>query len=116
MPSGFMYQGYPLSNWIRTQRQVYQGRAAGILDDERKAKLEAIGMRWDSLVDINFNRYYEAAKHYFKEHGDLNVPAAYIDDNGIKLDEWIYYLRESKRRERNTLLTAEQNSFSILSG
>lgn len=101
-------EDYPLGRWLETQRRVYRGSASGILDAERKRKLEALGMRWDTQVSANFDRMYAAAQKYQKIHGNLNVPAAYTDDGGARLGEWIRSLRKSYRQGRKTLLSKEQ--------
>ena len=74
--------GYSLGHWIFTQRSVYKGEAYGTLGADRIQKLEAIGMVWDSVRDISWQRYYELAKTYYDEHGDLNIPYDYQKTNG----------------------------------
>ena len=93
-------EGYSLGNWISTQRKVYAGLQYGSLSEERIAKLEAIGMVWDSYRALSWNRYYEEAKRYFDAHDDLTVPATYITDNGVRLGTWIVNQRTAKRDER----------------
>ena len=65
-------------------------------------------MRWESLIDENFAAMYRSACKYHSEHGDLLVPNAYIDENGVHLGEYIHYLRESVRKKRSSFLTDEQ--------
>lgn len=108
MPVGTVYKGYPLSNWIITQRAVFKGRTNGILDEEHRRKLEQIGMRWDSMVDENFAVVYPSAKRYYQEHGNLLVPNTYVDENGVRLGSYIHYLRESERKGRRSFLNNEQ--------
>ncbi len=102
--------GYPLGRWLETQRRVYRGSAAGRLDAERKRKLDDLGMRWETRAAENFERMYVAAKRYQELHGNLNVPVAYIDEEGIHLGEWIQSLRRSYRQGRKLWLTEEQTA------
>lgn len=89
--------GYSLGHWIFTQRKVYRGEAFGTLGKDRIQKLEAIGMVWDSIRDLAWQRYYEAAKAYYEEHGDLDVPCDYKKTNGIDLAAWIRRIRSYKK-------------------
>ncbi len=98
----------PLGRWLETQRRVYRGTVSGSLDMERKEKLNALGMRWDTQINENFERMYLAAKNYRNIHGDINVPSAYIDEEGNPLGEWIRSLRRSFHQQRKMLLTEEQ--------
>ena len=108
MPAGTTFKGYPLANWLNTQRAVYKGRANGILDEERKEKLEKLGMRWISLVDENFRTMYESARKYYEAHGDLLPASSYVDENGVPLGDYIRYLRKSEKQNRKSFLTDEQ--------
>lgn len=89
--------GYSLGHWIFTQRKVYKGEAYGTLGKDRIKKLEAIGMVWDSIRDISWQRYYDLAKVYYDEHGDLNVPCDYKKANGIDLAAWIRRIRSYRK-------------------
>ena len=89
--------GYSLGNWIFTQRKVYNGESYGNLDEKRIAKLEAIGMVWDSPRDLSWQRYYAAAKEYYEQEGNLKVPTTYVTNTGIKLGSWITNLRTYRK-------------------
>ncbi len=109
VPASYVTESdYPLGRWIETQRRVYRGQVPGSLDLERKKKLDALGMRWNTHASACFEKMYHAAQRYRDIHGNLNVPAAYVDENGIPLGMWIYTLRRNFRRDRRTLLTKEQ--------
>ncbi|MBR1677711.1 MAG: Helicase associated domain protein, partial [Clostridia bacterium] len=88
--------GYSLGNWIFTQRKVYKGEQYGTLGEDRVKKLEAIGMVWDNLRDLSWQRYYNAAKEYFEEHGNLNVIKDYVTKDGLNLGAWICRFRMYK--------------------
>lgn len=100
--------GYSLGHWIFTQRNVYKGEAYGTLGEDRIKKLEAIGMVWDSIRDISWQRYYELAKAYYEEHGDLNVPCDYKKVNGIDLAAWIRRIRTYRKNGIQTNYLTEE--------
>ena len=89
--------GYSLGNWIFTQRSVYNGEIYGTLDEHRIKKLESIGMVWDSVRDISWQRYYASAKRYYEANGDLKVPVQYVDEDGLRLGSWISNLRTYRK-------------------
>ena len=89
--------GYSLGSWISVQRRVYAGKANGVLTQDRIKKLEAIGIVWDSYSDMTWKRNFAAAEKYYAVHGDLMVPAAYVDDDGVKLGTWISNLRSYRK-------------------
>ena len=101
--------GYSLGHWIFTQRSVYKGEAYGTLNKERIEKLEAIGMVWNSIRDISWQRYYKLAKEYYQEHGDLNVPSDYKKRDGVDLAAWIRRIRSYRKSGiQKSYLTAER--------
>ena len=96
-------QGYGLGNWISVQRKVRVGYIYGKLTAERIAMLDSIGMVWENVRDLKFERNYALAKAYFEEHGNLNVPVDYKTQSGFALGKWLVYLnshRESLAEER----------------
>lgn len=102
-------EGYSLGHWIFSQRKVYKGEAYGTLGKDRIQKLEAIGMVWDSIRDVSWQRYYQLAKAYYDEHGDLNVPCGYKKINGIDLAAWIKRIRSYRKSGiQNTYLNEER--------
>ncbi len=89
--------GYTLGLWIGTQRRVYNNKINGHLTKEQIKRLDDIGMRWDSKQDLTWQRYYDAAKKYYAEHGDLMVPVSDKNLYGVKLGRWIANLRTYKK-------------------
>ncbi len=59
---------------------------------EHRIKLSKIGMVWES--GDPWERRFALAEQYYKEHGNLRMPADYVAD-GVWLDRW---LREQKAR------------------
>ena len=90
-------EGYALGTWLNTQRLVYAGKSRGILTDEQVEKLNAIGMRWESVKDIAWEKNYFAAKEYFAEHGDLLPSVTDKAYHDVKLGRWIAQLRSYRK-------------------
>ena len=102
-------QGYSLGHWLMTQRKVRRGESFGILGEDRIAKLDSIGMVWDSYKDLSWKKNYAAAKAYYAEHGDLRIPATYMTEAGIKLGAWITNLRNYRKNgAQSNYLTEER--------
>lgn len=91
--------GYSLGSRLTTQRRVYSGAASGVLTKERIEKLNKIGIVWESARDASWNRYYEAARGYSTEFGNLNVPALYVTNDGVKLGLWINNMCAARKNE-----------------
>ena len=79
--------GLRLGVWVRNQKKTY---ANGTLQQEKAARLEGIGIRWEqNNYDFQWSEAYAAAKRYFEEYGSLNVPIAYATADGIALGKWV---------------------------
>ena len=92
--------GMSLGTWIATQRSVYRGTASrncNPLTQVQIDKLSAIGMRWQSVSEISWEKYYEAAKFYYEKNGNLLPNYLYVDENGIGLGHWICAQRTSRK-------------------
>lgn len=90
-------EGYSLGVWLQTQRQIRAGKEAGCLDEERVAKLDSLGMRWESVRDVSWEKHYRACKAYRERYGNLNIPGDYVTEDGIKLGIWIKNVRNYHR-------------------
>ncbi len=77
--------GFPLGKWIGNIRAAYKN---GRLDQDRTERLNRLGMIWD-VREYRWNVNYEAAKEYFKVHGNLQVPASWVTENDICLGRWV---------------------------
>lgn len=101
--------GYPLGQWVATQRKVRKGDARGTLTEERIQKLDSIGMVWNFSQDCLWEKNYLAAKAYYKTHGDLNVKSDYVTEDGVKLGSWLCSIRTyEKIGARQKYLTPER--------
>ena len=102
-------EGYSLGSWLDTQRRVRSGKIVGTLTPAQIGKLDALGMRWESMSDLSWEKYYAAAVRYQKAHGDLLVKYDYVDGNGVALGDWILNLRTYKKSGiRSSYMTPER--------
>ncbi|MCC8103562.1 MAG: Helicase associated domain protein [Clostridiales bacterium] len=106
--------GVPLGEWLCSIRSYEKvGARQKYLTRERVKMLDDIGMIWGK-TDYFWERNYKAAVAYYREHGNLDVPARYVNEDGIKLGSWLCRLRkEHKKCSENTsgkenTLTREQ--------
>ncbi len=100
--------GLSLGSWLNVQRKIYNGKAEGFLTEEQIARLDAIGIVWDSYRDLSWERSFLEAKAYYKAHGNLLVPARYVTASGFPLGIWITRMRAAKSNRRTGLLTEER--------
>lgn len=91
--------GIALGAWYRGVRNRYR---EGKLSAERAAKLEAIGIQWESVRDRGWIQYFRLAERYYEEYGDLNVPVIYETSEGVKLGRWIASQRYGLKKGRVT--------------
>ena len=78
--------GVRLGAWLENQRAAYQN---GTLPAGKVKRLEAIGMLWEGRSARQWRQAYEAARQYFQEHGDLEVPYEYTTPDGLRLGQWV---------------------------
>ena len=101
--------GIQLANWISNMRMNRRnGIRNAYLTDERIKALDDLGMCWE-VLDYLFERNYAAAVEYHRTHGNLDVPAAYVDPDGVKLGAWLRRLcRIRAGKTQRGRLTEEQ--------
>lgn len=86
-------EGYALGSWIANQKAIRKGTINGKLTENQINKLDSIHMIWEDYNDLNWSKHYHAAKQYYKEHGNLEVPSRYVNADGISLGRWISSVR-----------------------
>ena len=77
-----------LSNWVRTQRQLYKNNK---LSNEHFRLLEKLGFEWDP-IDIFWEKSFEELKKYKKKNCNCNVPRRFI--KVPKLADWVSRQRQ----------------------
>lgn len=96
VPAQYVKNGIKLGGWIANLRTYRKnGVQSNYLTEERIKSLDEIGMIWD-VFDTLWERNLGAAKEYYEEHGNLDVPADYVTKDGIKLGMWINNVRNAK--------------------
>ena len=80
-----------LRKWLITQRRNYKLHK---LIKEKIDLLNDLDMVW-SLYDLQWYEYYDLAKKFHKENGNLLVPIRYITDDNKKLGSWISHQRRN---------------------
>ena len=96
-PSYVSADGFKLGDWVANQREKYR---AGTLGESQRDRLEEIGMPWE-LPDP-WEVRYRLAERYYRENGNLNVPANYVAD-GVWLGRWL-----DEQRKKTDRLTPDQ--------
>lgn len=102
--------GVRLGQWLSNMRTRYKKLSGSQLSPQMQAeirRLESIGMEWNAF-DAKWEKYYEAAKAYRQEHGDLLVPAGYVTQDGLKLGAWIANQRSKYRQTGEGKLSSAQ--------
>lgn len=91
--------GYPIGRWLHTQRQNRkQGDSS--LTEERIKKLDAIGMDWQYAEERAWKKGYEAARAFYETNGHLDIPAAYVTEDGYHLGVWYRNIRNKYQEGR----------------
>lgn len=100
--------GLKLGSWLSNLRTYRKsGLRKNYLTEERIKALDGLGMEW-SVPDYLFERNYAAALEYWKEHGNLDVPAGQVSGDGVRLGNWIQKLRRIRKGAGEGRLTEEQ--------
>ena len=86
--------GFKLGFWVASQRRK---KSKGKLPEEQAKQLEELGFVWNVLGEQR-ERALRRLANYNLEHGDVNVPWAYVTDDGFKLGVWVAGQRRSKSK------------------
>uniref|UniRef100_UPI0004C0BA03 helicase associated domain-containing protein n=1 Tax=Streptomyces sp. NRRL S-813 TaxID=1463919 RepID=UPI0004C0BA03 len=91
-PAGI--SSHPLGVWVADQRRYY---AAGTLEPERVAELEALGMVW-SVQDTAWEEGLAVARSYAAAHDGMLLPPATAVWEGYPIGTWAKNLRAAARK------------------
>lgn len=101
--------GIRLGAWIcqlRTYRK--SGIQKNYLTEDRIQALNGIGMIWD-VPDYLWEENFMECLQYYREHGNLDIPNAYISPKGLKIGGWIRRQRLLRKgKTSGAKLTQEQ--------
>ncbi len=89
--------GVKLGVWIANTRfaRRTEGTGRAELTKDQEARLDELGMIWENKNNAVWDRAYAAACRYRKKFGNLNIPAAYVTEDGCHLGRWIRKQKES---------------------
>jgi hypothetical protein len=97
-------EGIKLGIWLSSQREKYK---LGTLSEEQVNALEYIGIQWNRF-DSKWDSFYELAKIYFRENGNLLVPANYETADGVKLGSWVATQRNKYKNNKLSEIQIER--------
>lgn len=101
--------GTRLGAWIQKIRQIHSGKYRGrSLTDLQIARLNEIGMIWNGRNASASANALEAAREYYREHGNLDVPLAYRTPSGFALGRWLARCRSSEEGVSRRKVTDEE--------
>ena len=81
--------GFKLGRWVCNLRTKVKNKGLDqVLTKEQQKQLTALGMIWDRNSE-KWEEYFRAARTYYLEHGNLNVPAKYVTETGLPLGRWL---------------------------
>ncbi|MEV6849222.1 Helicase associated domain protein [Actinoplanes sp. NPDC051411] len=100
IPRNHRAGGFLLKNWLNNRRKDFR---LGRLTDDQIAALDELGIDWEPL-DTAWETPLAAARAFHAREGHLRVPNRH-DENGVKLYNWIGYLRAERAAGR---LSAER--------
>ena len=83
--------GYLLGEAVCNLRKSRKKGEGVMLNDERIALLDELGMRWGSRTSWDY--CFPAAEKYYAEHGNLKVPTSHVDGDGVRLHNWFESIR-----------------------
>ncbi len=90
--------GIRLGAWITSIRTARRGKSLKAMPTaEQIARLDELGMVWEPLHNVAWEKSYNAACVYYKEHGDLEIPVAYTTEDGCRLGKWIRRQRDKDK-------------------
>lgn len=80
-----------LGSWIRVQQKQYR---KGELSKYRIEKMELLGIVWTEQDRHTWSEWFEMAKRYYEEFGDLEIRCDYTTKSGENLGNWIVVQRQ----------------------
>ena len=89
--------GVKLGVWIANTRfaRRTEGTGRAELTKDQIARLDELGMIWENKNNAVWERSYLAACRYRKKYGNLNIPVAYVTEDGCHLGRWIRKQKET---------------------
>ena len=110
VPKAYKNDKYALGNWICEQRKKYK---KGTLKPEQIEALEKYSMVWEVVDRDVWEKRYNDAYAYFKEHGNLDVPPNVLTVGNLYLRDWLIS-QKSLYQEENCKADLEWERHDLL--
>jgi hypothetical protein len=106
VPAQWREGGYRLGQWVDGQRQNYR---RGILDPERRARLEAVsGWVWDAR-QAEWEDAFALLEKFVERERHARVPKEWEED-GFPLGQWVDVQRQAYQGKRHGTLDPERRA------
>lgn len=103
---------FSLYEWLVSNKEKYLYRKE-LLNDKEIDALRKIDITRLNYYDYSWQKMYEEAKKYYKDHGNLKVPATFkytlSDGQEIKLGNWI---NTQRKKYKGKIVTKEGDAIS----
>jgi helicase associated protein len=110
VPVAYTIDGYPLGQWVITQRHFH---SKGTLSADRQRRLRKLsGWTWDPFAD-QWEEGFSRLQEYVEHNGDARVPHSHKVD-GFGLGQWV--LGQRQKFAKGTLSADRQRRLRKLSG
>ena len=96
--------GLNLGMWLMTQRRIRAGKTVGNLSPQQIEKLDSIGMDWEDGSNRKWNNAFRKLETYKKEHGNVDIPTAYVTEDEFPLGKWVSNIRSKWKRGEYEIL------------
>lgn len=77
-----------------------------VIDEIRDCR--ALFDKLNDVLNVSWDLYYKHAEKYYKEHGNLEIPARYITEDGYALGRWIFNQKSIRKGNIDGNLTELQ--------
>lgn len=96
VPTDFVdSDGIRLGQWVSNVRVTRTNQAKNYkLTEEQIARLDSIGMIWESKYEKQWKDAFDALCAYYQQHGTFEMPVSYKTASGIALGKWIRRQRD----------------------
>ena len=91
-------------------RHINQDPRYGSLRDDQVERLKQIGVVFEKQKDLTWNASFEEAEEYYRTHHTWNVPSGYVTKNGLHLQKWLEYQRQSGAGLNHSPMTPERKA------
>lgn len=108
-------KGFGLGDWVKNVKTKYKKHQ---LTKQQIAMLDEIHFDWGNLQkavsEKHWNAYYERAKAYYEEHGDLCVPEKYVTEDGYALGYWVKLQRGVKKGTQKAGISYDSKRIKLM--